>query len=123
MPTSTCAMPNSAKRVAKSMSWFLSTRSSGISIIIMSRLPENKKRKNRNLSQKFEAEAVVGRVFEVLLGAEIQLGGSYRSVPQQQLDLLQFASGLAAQLRAGAPQVVRFHTGVLAHDLQDSPGG
>jgi hypothetical protein len=43
---------------------------------------------------------------QILLGPEVALGRLHGRVAQQKLDLLKFASGRAAQLRAGASQVV-----------------
>ncbi len=44
---------------------------------------------------------------DLLLGSEIALGGLDRGVPQQELDLLKVSARLAAELRAGAAEVVR----------------
>jgi hypothetical protein len=41
-------------------------------------------------------------VHEILLGSEIPLGGLDRSVPEEQLNLLQFTARRATQLCAGA---------------------
>ena len=53
----------------------------------------------------------MGRVNEVLLGTEISFSRLDRGVPEQQLDRLKFAAGRAAELRAGAAQVVRCDAG------------
>jgi hypothetical protein len=49
-------------------------------------------------------------VNEVLLGAKISLGRLDPSVAQQQLYLLKLAATGAAQLRAGAAEVMRSYT-------------
>ena len=53
-----------------------------------------------------QLDPVVRRVNQVLLRPEVSFGGLHRSVPEQQLDLLQFTARRAAQLRAGATTVV-----------------
>src|SRR5437870_10817739 len=44
---------------------------------------------------------------EILFAAEIAFGCLNGCMPQQELNLLQFAPAAVAQLRAGSPQVVR----------------
>ncbi len=48
---------------------------------------------------------------QILPRPEIPLGGLDGSVAQQQLDLLKFAAGRAAELGTGTPQVVRRNAG------------
>jgi hypothetical protein len=45
-------------------------------------------------------DAIVHRVHDVLLAAEVFFRGLDGSVPQQKLDLFEIAPGLAAQFRA-----------------------
>lgn len=54
-----------------------------------------------------DADPVVDRVFEPLLAAKIPLGRLDGDVAQQKLDLVQLASGLAAQAGTGSTQVMR----------------
>jgi hypothetical protein len=44
---------------------------------------------------------------EILFAAKIAFRGLDRSVPQQKLNLFKLAASIVAQLRTGAPQVVR----------------
>ena len=44
---------------------------------------------------------------EVLLAAEVALGRLDGRMPQQELNLFQFAAAVVAQLRARSPQIVR----------------
>ena len=53
-----------------------------------------------------QLDPVIRRVHEILLGAQIALGGLHRLMPQQHLDLLQLPAGGTAQLRACAETVV-----------------
>ena len=50
---------------------------------------------------------IVDGLREVLAGVEVALGGQHRGMAEQELDLLEFAAGGAAELGAGAPGVVR----------------
>jgi hypothetical protein len=50
---------------------------------------------------------IVDGLREVLACAEVALGGQHRGMAEQELDLLEFAAGGAAELGAGAPGVVR----------------
>lgn len=54
-----------------------------------------------------EVEEIVYRMSEILLAAEIALRCLHRHMPEQELNLLQFATVGVAQLRTGSPQVVR----------------
>ena len=54
-----------------------------------------------------QSQVVVHRDGDLLLGAEIALGGLDRGMSEQELDLFEVASGLAAELGAGAAQVMR----------------
>src|SRR3984957_16371789 len=53
-----------------------------------------------------ESKVVVDRDLDILIGAQIALGGLDRRVPQQEFDLLEIAAVLPAELGAGAAQVV-----------------
>src|ERR1035437_7832239 len=50
---------------------------------------------------------VVDRLREVLACAEVALGGEHRGMAEQELDLLEFAAGGAAEFGAGAPGIMR----------------
>ena len=52
-------------------------------------------------------DVVVGCRDQILLRPKISLGGCYRGMTQKELDLLQFPALFAAQLGAGAPEVMR----------------
>lgn len=54
-----------------------------------------------------QLETIVHRGAEILLAAEIPLRRLHRSMPQQELNLLQFTTTIVTQLRACSPQVVR----------------
>ena len=54
-----------------------------------------------------EAETIIGSVGEVLAGAQVSFGRLDCGVAEQQLDLLEVAAGGAAELGAGAAQVMR----------------
>ena len=49
----------------------------------------------------FDADAVVHCPANTRLAAQVPFGGLYRNVSQQELDLLQLASGAVTQFRAG----------------------
>ncbi len=53
-----------------------------------------------------KAQPIVYRSAKVLLSPEVAFGGLDRSVAEQELDLFEIATGPAAQLRAGAAEVV-----------------
>jgi len=54
-----------------------------------------------------EVKKVVHWMPEILFAAEIAFRRLHGGMPQQELDLLQFATVAVAQLRAGSPQVMR----------------
>src|ERR1035437_852412 len=58
-------------------------------------------------SIRLERQVIVDGLREVLAGAEVALGGQHRGMAEQELDLLEFAAGGAAELGAGAPGIVR----------------
>jgi hypothetical protein len=53
-----------------------------------------------------EVKKIVHRVSEILLATEITFRGLDGCMPQQELNLLQFAAAAVAQLRTGSPQVM-----------------
>ena len=53
-----------------------------------------------------QSQVVVHRDLDILLGAQIALRGLDRRMPQQKLDLLEVSALFAAELRAGAAEVV-----------------
>ena len=53
-----------------------------------------------------EPQVVVHRDLDILFGAQIAFGGLDRGVAEQELDLLQIPAVLAAELGAGATEVV-----------------
>ena len=55
----------------------------------------------------FDADAVVHCPANTLLAAQVPFGGLYRNVSQQELDLLQLASGTMTQFRAGPAEIMR----------------
>ena len=59
------------------------------------------------LHVRSEIEKIVHRMAEILLAAEIAFRGLDRCMTEQELNLLQLATAIVAQLRAGPPQVVR----------------
>ncbi len=63
---------------------------------------------NRSIAsaQLLQSQIIIHRDLDVLLGAEIALGGLDRGVAEQELDLLQVPAVLPAELGAGAAQVV-----------------
>src|SRR5262249_44136581 len=79
----------------------------------------------RKLPSRLNADAVVNSAPKALLAPQVSLGRFHRNVPQQELDLLQFAAGGVAQAGAGAPTIVRRQfcntspAGVLLHDVPD----
>lgn len=58
-------------------------------------------------SSEQAAEAVIYRLFQVLLATEITLGRKNGGVPEKKLYLLQFAATHMAEFCAGSPKVVR----------------
>ena len=56
---------------------------------------------------RLDAQPVVYGVPKLLFAPEVALGRLDRDVPEQKLDLVQFAAGQVAQSRTGASQVVR----------------
>jgi hypothetical protein len=84
-----------------------------ITIIINLRTEaEIREQKQRSDSK---AQIVVHGNDDLLVGAQIALGGLNRRVTEQELDLLQIATALPAQLGAGTTQVMG--TEVLDPDL------
>src|SRR5262245_34018557 len=79
----------------------------------------------RKYPSRFNADAVVNSAPKALLAPQVSLGRFHRNVPQQELNLLQFAAGGVAQAGAGAPTIVRRKlgntspAGVLLHDVPD----
>jgi hypothetical protein len=61
----------------------------------------------RLLRIRSEIEEIIYGMTEILFAAKIAFRGLDRSVPQQKLNLLKLAASIVAQLRTGAPQVVR----------------
>lgn len=57
-------------------------------------------------STQVESKPIIDCACEVLFRSKVPLCGLYRGMPQQQLDLLEIATGLAIELRAGPAQVV-----------------
>ena len=57
-------------------------------------------------SRRLDANLIVDRSPDALFAAEIALGSLYRNVPQQELDLLQFATGRVAQSSAGPSKII-----------------
>src|SRR5215467_10119092 len=74
---------------------------------------------------RLNADAVVNSAPKALFAPQVSLGRFHRNVPQQELDLLQFAAGGVAQAGTGAPTIVRRQfgntspAGVLLHDVPD----
>ena len=58
-------------------------------------------------SIRLKWQMIVDGLREVLAGAEVALGGEHGGMAEQELDLLEFATGGAAEFGAGAPGVVR----------------
>ncbi len=56
---------------------------------------------------QLQSNRIIDGMGEGLFGAEVAFGGLDGAVSEQQLDLLQIPAGLAAELGAGAAQVVR----------------
>ena len=56
---------------------------------------------------RLDAQAVVHRAPKRLLAPEVALGRLNRDVPEEELDLVQFAAGEVAQSSTGASQIVR----------------
>jgi hypothetical protein len=77
------------------------------------------------LAAGLDADLVVDGVSETLLAAKISLGRLHGDVPQQELDLVQFASGVPAQ--AGASEVMRGKLlngcsfGAVLHNMPHNP--
>ena len=55
---------------------------------------------------QLQSQIVVHRDLDILFGTEISLGGLDGRVPQQKLDLFQIPAILAAELGAGAAEIV-----------------
>jgi hypothetical protein len=56
---------------------------------------------------RFNAHPVVHRVPELLFAPEVALGCLNRDVPEEELDLVQFAPGQVTQAGTGTSQIVR----------------
>src|SRR5260370_23863964 len=61
---------------------------------------------NGESTYQLQAKVIVHRDFYILLRPQIALGGLNGRVAEQELDLLQIPTVLAAELGAGAPEVV-----------------
>lgn len=78
---------------------------------------------------RLDAQPIVHGVPELLLAAKVALGRLDGDVPEQELDLVQFATGQVAQTGARAPKVVRrqlLDVGALrggAHHIPQHLGG
>jgi hypothetical protein len=59
------------------------------------------------LCVRSEIEKIVHWMPEILLAAEIAFRGLDRCVPEQKLDLLQFATAIMAQLGTSSAQIMR----------------
>src|SRR5947207_16021975 len=76
-------------------------------------------------SRTRERKTIVYRPRQVLFASDVPLGCLDGRVPQQELNLLQFAAGRVAQSRACSPQIVRCQRGDSGtdgtglHDLPD----
>jgi hypothetical protein len=74
---------------------------------------------------KFQLYPIIDRMSERLLSPEITLGSFDRSMPKQDLDLLQISAGVSAELGAGPAQIVGSElaeTGLLGiahHEIPD----
>ena len=71
-----------------------------------------------------EIEEVVYWMSKILFAAEIVLSRLYRSMSQQELNLLQFTAAIMAQLRACSPQIMRgnvLQSGFFAAGSDDVP--
>jgi hypothetical protein len=76
------------------------------------------------LHVRSEVKKIVYRVCEILFAAEIAFRRLDRCMPQQELNLLQFATAAVAQLRTGSTQVMRcnmLQARSLAAGLDDVP--
>ena len=56
---------------------------------------------------RLDPDRIVDGVSEPLLAAQVPLGGLHANVPEQELNLLQFATGFMTQASACAAEVVR----------------
>ena len=76
---------------------------------------------------RFEADAVVHGSANSLLATEMALRRLNRAVTQKEMDLVQLASGLAAQAGASPPEVMRGKLingcpfGAFFHDMSHNP--
>ena len=83
----------------------------------------------RVMPSRFNADAVVHGAADTLLAAQVALRSLDRDVPKKGLDLVQFASGGMAELRAGATEVMRSELRnpnllrVVLHDVPDEALG
>ena len=57
--------------------------------------------------RRLQADVIVDRIPESLLASQVPFRRLHRNVPQQELDLLQFAASLMAQTGSSPPEVVR----------------
>jgi len=58
-------------------------------------------------SPGFDSKFVVDRHSQTLPAADITFGGLHRDVPEKKLDLLELASGIMAEPRAGPTKIMR----------------
>jgi len=62
---------------------------------------------NGLLSFHSDFHPIVDSLDQILFGSEVPLGGLDGGMAEQQLNLLEFPTRFAAELRAGAPQIMR----------------
>jgi hypothetical protein len=63
---------------------------------------------------RLQPDAIVDRVSEPLLTADVSLGGLDALVPEEELDLLDLTARVMTEAGASAPQIVRSDTGQTA---------
>src|ERR1035437_4309062 len=59
-----------------------------------------------SLHRNLQLDSIVRRINQILFRAEVPFGRLYGSVPEQQLNLLQFAACCPAHFRATTPQIM-----------------